>query len=88
MSFPEGCIFILANSANPDANAALFHLDLHCLPMYLLPVSRMKKVNPFKHSVLSNGPSANSAEPDQTPQNAASDQLSTICLQNVLLKFE
>ena len=42
--------------------------------MHLLPVSRMKKVNPFKHSVLFNGTSANSAEPDQTPQNAASDQ--------------
>ena len=34
LSVPEGCfILILANSADPDENAA-FHQGLHCLPKY------------------------------------------------------
>ena len=39
-------VLILANSAGPDEMLpkAAFHVDLHCLPKYLFPVSRMKRV--------------------------------------------
>ena len=34
------------------------------------------------------GTLANSENPDQRPQNAASDQVCTVCLQNVLFKID
>ena len=48
--------FIIANSANPDEmpHYAAFHLELHCLPRYLLVdltrVSRMKMAS-CQHAV-------------------------------------
>ena len=38
-------MFILANSADPDEVPlyTVFHLGLHCLPNYCLPIPRMKK---------------------------------------------
>ena len=51
----------------------------------------INEVNPYKPHILFVGHRQNSADPDQTPLNAASDQglqLSTVCLQNVLFKFE
>ena len=44
-------------------------------------------INPYKPSVLVYGTWANSAKPDQTPQNAASDQVCYCLLTEVSFKI-
>ena len=70
------------------------------LPVYYYVYSRLflSKIacnvvsfdEPLIHISLASfyGTKANSADTDQTPQKAASGQGSTVCLQNVLLKYE
>ena len=64
----------MANSAYPDGTARYepSHLDLHCLQRYMYWSAGMPSVP--KRAL------ANSLDPDQTPQKAASNQVLE-CLQ-------
>ena len=53
------------------ANVAMIDSEPHLVSM----IKSVTYINPFKPSVLFYGTSVNSAEPDQTPQIAASDQV-------------